>query len=142
VHCDFIILGPTQKAVNAAFKRALKLLSAHGLEAYDPHMTPEKAETGGTDSKFSFLGCDIMPGMIQPGVKTRNRLISSVDELQLDSNVDKLIFEYLEHYGHSRQRHMHAGMVEHRRRLLGVHLLNDSKKCPILRTSESTATAA
>ena len=45
---DFIILGPTQKAVNAAFKRALKLLSVHGLEAYDPHMTPEKAETGGT----------------------------------------------------------------------------------------------
>ena len=188
---DFIILGPTQKAVNAAFKRALKLLTAHELEAYDPHTTPEKAEAGATDTKFSFLGCDIMPGMIQPGVKTRNRLIGSVDELlresaarmndpvdlkkrklsvidtlstvnnilmgwgnqyafcnndelmrQLDKKIDELIAEYLVRYGLAHKMHTHYGMSDQRRRLLGVHLISDSKKHPIVSAKEPGNAAA
>ena len=43
---DFLILGPRENKVVAAFKSAQRLLSKYGLNAYDPITNKEKAEIG------------------------------------------------------------------------------------------------
>lgn len=178
---DFIILAPNTKAVNAAFKRADKLLNAHGLCAYNPNDDNDKAERGDIKSGFTFLGCDIRPGMIRPNRKSQKRLLSNLDKVfsksvelmgnpkflvkkhrtvtetlnevsnimkgwgnqysycndinllkQIDQVVDKRISRYLSCYANRKSAFDRNGESIHRRRLLGVHLLIDSKKDPII----------
>ncbi|WP_157976672.1 reverse transcriptase domain-containing protein [Parahaliea mediterranea] len=76
---DFILIGPTQKAVNATLKKGLKILSDLDLEAYDPKIDREKAESGETSKGFEFLGCHIRPNQITPKKESRKRLIQSVE---------------------------------------------------------------
>jgi RNA-directed DNA polymerase len=183
---DFIILAPDMKALNAAFKRAIQLLAEHGLNAYDPKGKEGKAEMGSASDMFSFLGCDIKPGMIRPNKKSRRRLITSVEKVftksvelmsqpdrlvlekctvvdtlsevsnilkgwgnqysfcndinmmrEIDGKVDQLISEFLGHYGTKRKKLDAFGQKDDRRRLLGVHLLIDSKKDPIIKKTAS-----
>jgi len=178
---DFIIVAPNQKALNAAFKRARRLLAKHGLNVYDPKSDHDKAETGKTTSMFSFLGCDIRPGMIRPDKKSQSRLLNNVDELfkygislmhdppqlvrnrcstvetlsdvsnivkgwgnqysfcndislmrSIDSKIDKKIGRYLAAYAEAKTHFDEKSAAEDRRRILGVHLLVDSKKNPII----------
>jgi len=179
---DFIILAPSKKAAHAAFKRSLKLLDKHGLHAYDPVKNKEKAEAGKTSSMFTFLGCDIRPGMIRPNKKSQKRLIANLDKtftnsLKLMSNpdlivkqhytvietlseisnvmrgwgnqysycndialmkdidhaVDKKISRYLSAYAEHKSYFENNDQPINRRRILGVHLLSDSKKAPIIK---------
>ncbi|KAF0191300.1 MAG: RNA-directed DNA polymerase [Gammaproteobacteria bacterium] len=178
---DFIILAPTERAANAAFKRGLKLLNSHGLTAYDPKTNNDKAELGKTSGMFTFLGCDIRPGMIRPNKKSKRRLIDNIDQVfgesialmrdpvnliaahrtvaetlsdvsnilqgwgnqysfcndaifmrQIDETVDKKIATYLSKYSNRKDEFEKSGQPENTRRLLGVHLLCDSKKAPIV----------
>lgn len=177
---DFIILAPTERAANAAFKRGLKLLSKHGLTAYDPAIYSDKAERGKTSNMFTFLGCDIRPGMIRPNKKSQRRLIENIEKAfsksvslmrtpermvaarrnvvetlrdvsnmlqgwgnqysfcndvnlmrEIDETIDKGIAVYLGKYSDRKKEFEKDGRPENRRRLLGVHLLCDSKKNPI-----------
>ena len=96
---DFLILAPTKKAANAAFKRANKQLAQHGLAAYDPATNRDKAEHGETLNGFSFLGCDVRPGMIRPNKKSQKNLLSSIDEIfamsvRLMGNPGRLVREH------------------------------------------------
>lgn len=179
---DFIILAPTVKAINAVFKKANRHLNKHGLTAYDPKEDHDKAEMGKTTSMFSFLGCEIKPGLIRPNRKSQKRLLDNIDELfknsvtlmgnpnelvkkhrtvtetlndvsnimrgwgnqysfcndpalmrGIDAKVDKKIAAYLSHYAAAKTRFDKASELDNRRRLLGVHLLADSKKDPIIK---------
>ena len=179
---DFIILAPTRRALNAAFKRAIKLLSKHDLTAYAPEKDHYKAEMGKTTSLFSFLGCDIRPGMIRPNRKSQKRLLVNIDDVfnnssalmvdpeqlvrkhytvtetlndvsnimrgwgnqyafcndgnlmrRIDVKVDEKIAAYLSRYATAKSHFDKAGERENRRRLIGVHLLTDSKKDPIIK---------
>ncbi|MES9850926.1 MAG: reverse transcriptase domain-containing protein [Candidatus Thiodiazotropha sp. L084R] len=178
---DFIILAPNKKAINASFKRATRLLNEHGLTAYSPKEDSDKAEVGKSKSGFSFLGCDIRPGIIRPNKKSQKRLLTNIDtvftkstslmsnpellakkhitvtetlnnvsnimkgwgnqysycnDINLLNNIDKIVDEkistYLTSYSRYRNNFKQSGKLLSRRRLLGVHLLSDSKRKPII----------
>jgi RNA-directed DNA polymerase len=76
---DFIIMGPTYRAVHGAFyKKAQRLLSKHGLEAYDLETHPDKASQGTVDKAFEFLGIEFKEKLIRPSSKSRKKLIMSI----------------------------------------------------------------
>lgn len=178
---DFIILAPTSQAAHSAFRKGNRLLSKYGLTEYDPATNRDKAEKGDTAKGFSFLGCDIRPGMIRPNKKSQTRLVKSINDVfqkslslmgepeklvakhktvtetfqevsnilkgwgnqyafcndvnlmkRIDEKMDEKIALYLARYSEWKNRHDANGLEENRRRLLGVHLLVDSKKKPIV----------
>ncbi len=180
---DFIILAPSLRAINSAFRKASRLLHKHGLKAYNPKNDHDKAESGKTTKMFSFLGCEIKPGLIRPNRKSQNRLLKNIDELfnestalmsdphrlirqhrtvtetlndvsnimkgwgnqysfcndpalmrRIDARVDKKIAAYLCHYAEAKSYFDRREQPYNRRRLLGVHLLIDSKNSPIITT--------
>jgi hypothetical protein len=75
---DFLILGPSRKAVTKAFEAARRMLSALDLDAYDPLTRPDKASTGPVCDGFEFLGCSIDGSLVQPSRKARERLLERV----------------------------------------------------------------
>ena len=178
---DFIILGPKMKHVESAFSSAKVLLEKYGLEVYDPHIEKDKAEIGHIEKGFEFLGCKIVPGLITPNKKSRDRLIQSIKDTlnesmrampdpvklyseklslaqtlanidnilagwgnqysfcnnlqvmnHLDLEVDKLLTNYFSYYSKVRSRFKGEELLKHRRRLLGIHLLTESKHIPII----------
>ena len=178
---DFLILGPTESKVRAAFRSAQRLLAQHGLRAYDPDEDSGKAEAGMVRKEFEFLGCAVRPGMITPNKKSRRRLLANVGNVlddsvasmndpeklvangrtlidslgevsnivhgwgnqysycndglvlrQLDEQIDSMISSYLSSYSKARRRLDPLRHPEDARRLLGVHLLADSKSAPIV----------
>lgn len=175
---DFIILTNSHKKARRATALALSILSDLGLEAYDPVVSPDKAQFGLVRDGISLLGCDFHPGILGPAKKTRRRLMDSIKEAldisetymdrprtsakfkkglldafsqidhilegwgnqyafcnnidimrALDADLDKMIANYLRKY---RQAIFEAGNdFTIRRRLLGLHLLTDSKHAPL-----------
>jgi RNA-directed DNA polymerase len=77
---DFIILGPTYRAVRRAYKKAQRLLSEFGLQAYDHETQPDKASQGTIDKSFEFLGIEFMGRLIRPSFRSRKKLITSIRE--------------------------------------------------------------
>lgn len=78
---DLILIGPDQKTVRAAFREGTKKLAEYGLEVYDPAKDKDKSEEGYGRNGFEFLGCNIVPGLINPNKKSRERLLSSIRDL-------------------------------------------------------------
>ena len=78
---DFLILAPNIKAANAAFKRSKKLLEKHKMSVYSLTEDRDKAELGQTKNSFTFLGCDIRPGIIRPNKKSQTRLLNNIDRV-------------------------------------------------------------
>lgn len=72
---DFIILGPSRKAVLKAMEKATTILAGFGMDVYDPKTHPEKADFGQVADGFNFLGCHINPGQVFPSKDARERLI-------------------------------------------------------------------
>jgi RNA-directed DNA polymerase len=178
---DFIILGPNINAIKRSLKHANSILEKHNLCIYDPNENKEKAEIGPTVNMFSFLGCDIRPGMIRPTKRSQKRLLKNIDEVfadsmklmakpeilirkhaalsqtfldisnimkgwgnqysfcndiklmeSLDEKVDERISRYLSVYSKYKNLYAKRNENDNRRRLLGVHLLTDSKSEPII----------
>jgi RNA-directed DNA polymerase len=79
---DFIILAPTKKAANSRLKLSITLLSALGM-----NLSREKSSVGASkvEDGFDFLGINICNGLIRPSQKSRERFLSSVDSLLIDS---------------------------------------------------------
>lgn len=75
---DFLLLGPSRKAVTAKLKKGNKILKELGLEAYDPQHNTDKAAHGESSKGIIFLGCDIRPNSITPMKASRNRLLEKV----------------------------------------------------------------
>lgn len=179
---DFLIMGSSEKIVMQAFKKAVRLLSEHKLNAYNPLENKDKANIGKTEKGFEFLGCDIHPGLIRPDKKSRKRLLTKIDDLfresvqlmsdppklchkrktfietlndasnivrgwgnqysfcndiavinYLDDEIDKLVQNYIRCYEEVKKMTRQDHKKNHRR-LLGVHLLSDSKKEPIIKS--------
>lgn len=57
---DFIVLAPTRKKAEAAFKNGLRVLASLGLDAYDPKKDTDKARTDQIANGIDFLGCEIL----------------------------------------------------------------------------------
>jgi retron-type reverse transcriptase len=177
---DFVLLGPDQKTVRAAFKEAMKMLAQYSLEVYDPAKEKDKSEEGYAKNGFKFLGCKILPGLISPNKKSRERLLNSIRDL-LDKSirsmsnplrasqdrtsfadtlvtVSRILKGWGDQYSYCNNKDMMAvldGRINEQlssycgryeqmkklrsrkdalteRRLMGVHLLTDSKQDPIL----------
>jgi RNA-directed DNA polymerase len=77
---DFIILSPDYKALRSAFKKAQKILSKHGLQAYEIETQSDKACQGTIDKRFEFLGIEFIGKLIRPSSKSKNKLIASIRE--------------------------------------------------------------
>jgi hypothetical protein len=75
---DFIILGPTYRAVRRAYKKAQGLLGKHGLQAYDLETQSDKASQDTVDKAFEFLGVEFRDKLIRPSSASRKRLIMSI----------------------------------------------------------------
>jgi retron-type reverse transcriptase len=82
---DFIILGKSQNSVSKAFTNARLLLAEHGLHAYIPATNSFKAAFGKVQDGFEFLGCQIIPGLIRPDEKARQRLLSKIEDILKES---------------------------------------------------------
>ena len=83
---DFLILGPSGKAVEECFAGAREHLRGFKMEAYIPSERPDKAEKGHIEKKgLDFLGVEIVNGSIRPSKKNRGNLISSVNEIIQDN---------------------------------------------------------
>ncbi len=180
---DFLILGPRENKVVAAFKSAQRLLSKYGLNAYDPITNKEKAEIGEVKRGFQFLGCEIIPGLITPSAKARQRFMESLTSIVqkskwvmesprevarrkvtvartlkelddvakgwgnqysfcnnrdmravLDRQITELMQGYLRFVKQVMRRFGGKDNLSDWRRLIGVHLLIDSKYDPIIKS--------
>ena len=76
---DFILFAPSKAAAHKAFASAQLILDEFGLKAYDPGNAGDKAVAGFTNQSFEFLGCELHPGIIRPGKKSKRRLLDKVD---------------------------------------------------------------
>lgn len=84
---DFLIVGPSEDDVAAAFSRAQSHLKVFGMVAYDPTTHKTKAELGHVEKDgICFLGVEIINGSIRPSAKNRGALVQSVKEI-VDSNL-------------------------------------------------------
>lgn len=75
---DFIILGKDRTSVMKAYKSAHALLAKHGLSAHEPEPGSTKASAGTISDGFEFLGCKVIPGLISPNSKSRQRLLQNI----------------------------------------------------------------
>ncbi len=75
---DFLILGPSQKVVNAKFKLAKRLLGELGLSAYEPEKNSNKAHEGDPKKGFNYLVCCISSSTIKPSSESWQKLHSMV----------------------------------------------------------------
>ncbi len=76
---DFLILGRSRAAADAAFSRALTLLSRHGLEVND------KTHRSDIGQGFVFLGVELQNGAVRPSRESRRRLEDNISEVLSDS---------------------------------------------------------
>jgi retron-type reverse transcriptase len=74
---DFIILAPSAKAANARLRKAVRLLRELSMQ-----LSPEKSSKGASliEDGLSFLGVEIMPGIIRPSGNARLKFLSSIRE--------------------------------------------------------------
>ena len=167
-----------------AFGSAQRILADYHLQAYDPMLEKQKAHMGEVQNGIEFLGCEIYPGLINPGrdckkrfieslttiVETSKQLMSSPLKLvdqgysivetlsdisnivkgwgnqysfcnnrlvmkRLDEQITKLVESYLQEYRRAMQVLGRDDYVTNWRRVLGVHLLLDSKYDPIIQNN-------
>jgi len=79
---DLLLLGKEKRSVLKAFDNARDLLlGKFGLKLYDPRDGGDKAAIGDVVHGFDFLGCHVLPGMIQPSAKSRSRLRVRIQEI-------------------------------------------------------------
>lgn len=179
---DFVILGPNERDVNGVFKKAQAILGDHGLSAYVPDKTSDKAQKGQVAKGFDFLGCTISTSFIHPNSKAKAAIKKKVREVLLksalelnsvdssswvegysvintlqkvsnilkgwgnqysfcnatalfkdiDQEIDKYLKEYLGKYSKARSKFNKDASSGAVRKLLGVHLLHESKRDPII----------
>lgn len=86
---DFILLGPSEAKVRAAFRSAQVDLNGLGLSTYEPGDGSGKASAGRAAEGFTFLGCQINGSLIAPGRAARVSLLADVDQV-LDDGRGKI----------------------------------------------------
>ena len=78
---DFIIFGPSAKAVSRRLRKAQSLLSTLGMQ-----LSPEKSSSGAVpvDDGFEFLGITVCPGLIRPSNRAQRTLLAKIEEILED----------------------------------------------------------
>lgn len=80
---DFVLVGETEGNVAKAFANARRSLAELGLTCHDPYDSRSdraKSARGHMSAGFDFLGFRIEPGLMQPSLKARQKLLAAVDE--------------------------------------------------------------
>lgn len=80
---DFVLLGASESYVTKAFANARKCLADLRLschDPYDPQADRAKSARGPVSIGFDFLGYRIEPGLMQPSLKARRKVLSAIDE--------------------------------------------------------------
>ena len=80
---DFSLLGESQAKVATAFANARSCLAELGLTCHDPYgagANRAKSARGPVAAGFDFLGYRIEPGLFQPSLKGRKKILAAVDE--------------------------------------------------------------
>ncbi len=88
---DFIILGPTNKAVCGVYRKAKKLLNFYNLTVYDLD-NKNKTSYGMVDKGFEFLGVEIRGKLNRPSSASRTKFLESIRKMLgeiLESNDSK-----------------------------------------------------
>ncbi len=75
---DFVILGPSERAVKMAFSSAASVLKGLGMTAYGPDENPGKSKLGNINDGFDFLGCSVRTNGVMPSKKSRKKLLDDV----------------------------------------------------------------
>ncbi|MDE0333849.1 MAG: reverse transcriptase domain-containing protein [Defluviicoccus sp.] len=75
---DFVILGPTERAVKKAFCSAVSILGDLGMTAYSPDENREKSKLGAIADGFDFLGCSVRINGVAPSRKARQNLLDDI----------------------------------------------------------------
>ena len=75
---DFVILGPSERAVKKAFSSAVSVLRGLGMTAYSPDENSEKSRFGSIADGFDFLGCSVRTNGVAPSKKSRLNLLDDV----------------------------------------------------------------
>lgn len=75
---DFILMGKDKASITKAFHSARTMLSKYGLCVHEPKIGSSKASAGLIRDGFEFLGCRIVPGLISPNQKSRQRLLANI----------------------------------------------------------------
>jgi len=112
---DFLLLGPTSEAVDAAFRTALDELKALGLGAYSPQTTPDKASRGPSFKGVDFLGCTVTPGLIQPSQKSREKFR---DRIHSDLEASMRMMRAGAKEGVTNSRGTYSGALQHLDRVI------------------------
>lgn len=84
---DFIILAPTERAVEARFRKACKILKELGLKAYTPTENPDKSQKGLLTRKYEYLGIELdgTNHSIRPNKKSISNILNSIKDLMDES---------------------------------------------------------
>lgn len=75
---DFILMGQDRTSITKAFHSARAMQAKYGLSAHEPKPGSNKASAGLICDGFEFLGCRIVPGLISPNQKSRQRLLENI----------------------------------------------------------------
>lgn len=78
---DFILIGRNRENVTKALASAKLMLSAMGMDIYDPVANPTKAFIGKIGEPHVFLGYQIVPGLYPPAPSARDKLINQIETL-------------------------------------------------------------
>lgn len=78
---DFLVIGKTRHAVDAAMRAAGALLGKLDMKIYDPVTSPNKAFAGTVDEGRAFLGYELRPGSYPPSLGARAKLHEQIAAL-------------------------------------------------------------
>lgn len=78
---DFLVMGKTRHAVDAAMRAAGALLGELDMKIYDPAASPNKAFAGTVDEGHAFLGYELRPGSYPPSLGAREKLHEQITAL-------------------------------------------------------------
>lgn len=78
---DFLVIGKTRHAVDAAMRAAGALLGKLDMKIYDPVASPNKAFAGTVDEGHAFLGYELRPGIYPPSLGARAKLHEQIAAL-------------------------------------------------------------
>ena len=79
---DFILLADSPKKVRKAFENGAEILGDLGLKCHDPFAgkkDPNKSDFGHIEEGVVFLGYHIIPGLLQPSDRAKDRLLKAID---------------------------------------------------------------
>ncbi|MBL7240354.1 reverse transcriptase domain-containing protein [Komagataeibacter rhaeticus] len=78
---DFLVVGKSRHAVDAAMRAAGALLGELDMKIYDPVVSPNKAFVGTVDEGHAFLGYELRPGSYPPSLGARVKLQEQIAAL-------------------------------------------------------------